>query len=164
MKLRFLLVCAALAPFSTLHAQDLNKQFPVKPPKAGSSNAKKPAGPPQSKVAAKGAFPTVKAADTKGAKPATDLAGAKKLVGKTVTFVGTVDRVFVIKGNGVVLLNFAKNYKNAVVGAVNAKNFGAFPDLNQLKGKKVTITGKVVIYKGAPEVELEKAGAIKIVK
>ena len=81
-----------------------------------------------------------------------------------MTFVGVVDKVFAPKGSNIVLLNFAKNYKSAVMGAVKVKNFGAFPDLAQLKGKKVTMTGKVVIFKGAPEVELEKAGAIKLVK
>ncbi len=157
---RFFLICATLAPLTSLHAQNLATQFPVKPP----AKARKPAGPPQSKVAAKGAFPFVKAAAVKGAKPATDLAGAKKLVGKTVTFVGTVDRIFAPKGNSMVLLNFAKDYKKALVGIVTVKNFGAFPDLRLLRGKKVTVTGKVVIYKGAPEVELVKAGAIKLVK
>ena len=155
------LICGALAPLSALHAQNLAGQFPVK---SGTAKPAKPAGPSQSKVAAKGAFPTVKAAAIKGAKPATDLAGAKKLVGKTATFVGTVDKVFETKSHGVVLLNFAKNYKSALIGAVDAKHFAAFPDLAQLKGKKITVTGKVVIFNGAPEVELEKAGAIKIVK
>ena len=160
---RALLLLGGLLAIVPAHAQKLTGQFPVKPGKAPGKSAK-PAGPPQSARAAKGAFPVVKATAIKGAVVATDLAAARKLSGKTATFVGVVDKVYAPKSNGVVLLNFAKNYKTALVGAVQAKDFAAFPNLAQLKGKRVAVSGKVVIFKGAPEVMLEKAGAIKIVK
>ena len=167
---RSLLLLGGLLAVVPANAQKLTDQFPVKPGKAAgkapgkTGKPSKPAGPSQAARAAKGAFLVVKTAAVKGAIAATDLAAARKLNGKTATFVGVVDKVYAPKSNGVVLLNFAKDYKTALVGAVQAKDFAAFPNLAQLKGKKVTVSGKVVIFKGAPEVMLEKAGAIKIVK
>lgn len=146
-----------LASAPSVHAQDAAE----KPAKA-----KKPKGKPQSELAAKGAFPVIKGTDpaVRKAYPATDLAGAKKLVGKTVGISGTVAKVFASKSNKIVLLNFAKDYKTALVGAVKVEDFGKFPPLAGLEKKKVLATGKVVLYKGTPEVELTQAGAIKIIQ
>ena len=143
------------------HAQDLLKQFPVKP---GNARPARPTRPAQEKLAAKSAFPTVQASQLSGAVPATNLAGAQKLIGKTATFVGVVTDVYAPRSNSVVLLNFAKNYKTALVGAVTSRDFGKFPNLKTLKGKKVALKGKVIRYKGTPEVELTSAGAIRLVK
>ena len=163
LRLPLLLLCAA-AP-SVAHAQDLLDKFPVQPVAPGKT-APKTKRAPQTQVAAKGAFPAVKSNDAalKGATSATDLAGAKKLVGKPVRVVGTVVKVYAPKSNGVVLLNFAKNYKTALVAAVKAEDFAKFPALNQLEGRRVLLSGKMVMFKGAPEIELAKAGAIKVVK
>ncbi len=100
----------------------------------------------------------------KKALPATDLAGAKKQVGKAAAFVGTVDRTFTPKGNGLVILNFAKDYKTAVTGVVRAKDFAKFPDLKALQGKKVLVSGTVQDYKGRPEIALSAPSQVKIVK
>ena len=160
-----LLLSAALAPVASLHAQDLLNQFPVQPP-GKSAKPDKAKRAPQSKVAAKGEFPTIKSTDAavKSARPASDLAGAKKLVGKEVKIIGTVAKVYAPQSNTLVLLNFAKNYKTAVIGAVKAEHFAKFPDLNKLAGKKVLLSGKMISFKGAPEVELTKVGAIRVVK
>jgi DNA/RNA endonuclease YhcR with UshA esterase domain len=147
-----LLAVALLTTVSVVHAQKANDT--------------KPERKPQSAVAAKGkSFATVAATDAavKNAGKADDLDAAKKQIGKTAAFTGTVDRVFAPKGNSVVLLNFAKDYKKAVVGAVAAKDFAAFPDLKTLKGKKVLVSGKVVEYKGQPQLELTDAAQIKII-
>ena len=159
----FLVLLAGCGPTFHSHAsaQDLLKQFPVK---GGSPRPLRPGRRGQAKVAAKSTFPIAKASDLKGAVPATNLAAAKKLVGKTATFVGTVSDVYAPKSGSIVLLNFAKNYKTAVVGAVKARDFGKFPVLTTLKGKKVALKGKVINFKGSPEVELTGAGAIRLVK
>lgn len=164
--MKFQPICLALFLFaSAAQAQDLSKQFPVKDAPASSSKRKpRKKVAPQATVALKTPFPTVGGSSIKGAISATDLTTAIKAVGKTVTVVGVVDKVFVPGGGSIVLLNFAKDYKKAVVGAVKKKDFGAFPVLASLKGKKVVISGKMISYKGQPEVELTKPGAIKIVK
>ncbi len=172
MKFRFplFLLCGALAAPSVSHAQGLLDKFPVQPapgksssPSKNAPNAKRMG---QKQVAAKGNFPVVKAGDAalKGALSATDLATAKKMVGHEVKVVGTIAKVYAPKSNNLVLLNFAKDYKTALVGAIKAQDFAKFPDLSALAGKKVLLTGKMVMFKGAPEVELVKAGAIRVVK
>lgn len=142
----------------------LSGTFAVVPAHAQKSGKAK--SKPQIELASKGAFPIVKASDAKvkSALPATNLAAAKKLVGKTKGVVGTVSKVFAPKSNNFVLLNFAKDYKTALIGLVNFKDYSKFPKLTQLSGKKVLLTGKIVMYKNAPEVLLENAGSISIVK
>jgi uncharacterized protein YdeI (BOF family) len=128
---------------------------------------KKEPGKPQSAVAAKDkSFATVSAEDSsvKNALKANDLAGAKKQIDKTVTFTGTVSKVFLPDSNSIVLINFAENYWEALTVVVYARNFARFPDLKTLNGKKVVITGKVSNYKGKPQVELTDISALKIIK
>lgn len=122
--------------------------------------------PTQKGVAAKGAFSTIGAADAKvkSATKATDLNAAKKTVSKTAAFSGTVAKVFTPKGNGLVLLNFANDYKTAIIGVVDDSDFAKFPDLQTLVGKKVWVSGKVENYKGQPEVRLNSPDAIKIIQ
>ena len=72
-------------------------------------------------------------------------------------------KVYQPKGNSRVLLNFAKDYRKAVVGMVEAADFSKFPDLTTLEGKKVLITGKVSDFKGQPEVHLTTLTSIKLV-
>ena len=130
------------------------------------SKASKPKPPSQAQLARKGSFAVVAAGDgsVKGALSATDLKKAKTKVNQTATFSGKVTDIFAPKNAKRVLLDFAKNYKTAVIGLVDAKSFKTFPDLKQLKGKKVVISGKVILYKEQLQVELTSPGAIKIVK
>ncbi|RYG68123.1 hypothetical protein EON80_12295 [bacterium] len=165
----FPLSLALLFSFGSVQAQDLSKQFPVKdaPRQKGSGaqkKKKKSKYPPQTQFALKTPFPTVGASVLKGAIPATNLVAAKAAVGKNAVVVGTVSQSFVVGGGTIVLLNFAKDYKTAVVGAIKKESFGNFPSLATLTGKKVAISGKVVLYKGHPEVELTARNAIKLVK
>ncbi|BCM88539.1 hypothetical protein IAD21_00372 [Abditibacteriota bacterium] len=126
----------------------------------------KPKGPTQAQLARKGAFPSVSASDAsvKSALPATDLVKAKAKLNKTATFVGTVTDVFAPKNGKRVLLDFAPDYKKAVIGLVDAKSFKTFSDLKQLKKKRVLLSGKVIDYKGQIQVELTTASAIRLVK
>jgi hypothetical protein len=161
----FALVVGASASASIVQAQDLTKQFPVKGAASGATKkAPRKKRPNQSQLALKTPFPTISSSQIKGAVLATDLAGAKKMEGKNATIVGTVTNVFTPGGGSVVLLNFASDYKKAVVGAIKAPDFGKFSNIYTLNGKKVAFMGKMVIYKGHPEVELKTPGAIKLVK
>ncbi|WP_309690200.1 hypothetical protein [Armatimonas sp.] len=143
-------VCALSMPF-VLAQDEKPKPEPAKP---------------QASVASKSAkFGTVKAADgsvTKALK-ATDLAGAKKLVGKDGAFEGTVVKVFSPSSNGLVILNFDKNYRNALTAVLRVKNYADFPDMQSLKGKHVLISGKFEDFKGSSEVVLTKPDQVKLI-
>lgn len=133
---------------------------------AGQEKSANKERPSQASVASKGAFGTVKASDAKvkGAKPATDLKAAKALTGKSGAFVGTVTKVFAPKSNSVVLLNFAQEYKTALVGAIDDQDFAKLPDLAKLKGKKVLLTGKVVDFKGQPQIQIDSPDDVRLVE
>ena len=123
--------------------------------------------PSQSESASKSAkFATVKAADSalKDAVPAKDLAGAKKLVGKPGKFVGVVAKVYSPQTNGIVILNFDKNYRTALTAVLRPTDFAKFPDMKSLEGKKVLVSGKFVAYKEQVEIELTDPAQIKIVQ
>jgi len=127
----------------------------------------KAAGRPQAEVASKSAkFATVaeSAREYQDAKDATDLETAAKLTGKTATFRGTVVKVFTPKSNSLVILNFARDYKTALTAVVRKEHFGAFPKLDDLKDKKVLVTGKVVEFEERPEVVLTSPDQLKIVQ
>jgi hypothetical protein len=160
------LTLSASVAATSVQAQDLTKQFPVQGAGSGGATKKTPRKkrPSQAQLAQKSSFPSIASSQIKGAVSATDLAGAKKAEGKNATVVGTVTKVFAPGSGSIVLLNFAADYKKAVVGAIKASDFSKFPDLAALKGKKVALMGKMVIYKGSPEIELTTAGAIKLVK
>ena len=157
----FAAAASALLPFSAAHAQKDAK------PDAKPGKMDKTESPSQSSVAAKDKkFATVAASDAK-VKAATDaknLTGAGKFVSKTGVFAGTVAGIFSPKGNHLLLINFDKDYKSAITGMIRANDFSKFPDLKTLEGKKVLISGKVVDYKGSPEVTIDSPDDIKIIK
>ena len=130
-----------------------------------SKNAQ-PKGPSQAQVGRKGAFATIGAGDAsvKGAASATDLKKAHLKLNQTGTFVGVVTDIYLPKNGKRVLLDFAPDYKKAVIGLVDAKNFKNFPDLKQLKKKRVLISGKVILFKEQIQVELASPTAIHVVK
>lgn len=139
----------SLAP-SVWAAPNLLEQFPVR-----NAVRSKPRG---------GAFPSVSKAQLTGALDARNLALLNKSVGKTALCIGVVDKVYAPKNGAMVLLNMAPNYKTALVGMVRARDFRQFPNLQLLKGKRVALRGKIVSYRGKPEIELTAPGAIQIVK
>lgn len=157
MKIVPILVVAVIAATLSLpglvHAQEkTEKREPAKP---------------QSSVAAKDkTFATIAAADPAVAKAtaASDKAASAKLVGKEGALVGTVVAVYSPESNGIVILNFAKNFREAASVILRPKNYAKFPDLKTLKDKKIVVTGKVIDYQGQPEIELTAPTQIKIVK
>lgn len=119
----------------------------------------------QSTVATKKEFGTVSEKDSTVTKAldASKLSELTKLEDKETSFKGTVAKVFTARGNSLLILNFAKNYKEAATAVLRPANYDKFPDMKKLEGKKVVISGKVEMYKDAPEIVLTKPEQIKVV-
>lgn len=133
---------------------------------AGAAPKLKPAKVTQAQVALKSAFPVVKATDpsVRSALPATNLAKARTKLNKPAMFSGVVTQVYAPKNGKRVLVDFAPDYKKAVIGLVDARSFKLFPDLRTLKGKRVLLSGRVIAYKEQVQVDLSSPSAIRIVK
>lgn len=158
-----LLACALLA--ARVHAQDASDLFKgqtITPKKGASKSQRASKRPAQSSLARKGAFAVYATKDA--TLPATNLAAARAKLNQQAAFSGTVVKVYAPKNGARVLLNFAANYKSAVVGLVNAKNFRQFPDLRQLEGHRVVVSGHVLAFKDQIEVELVSPSSIRLVK
>jgi hypothetical protein len=93
-----------------------------------------------------------------------DLAKAKSLEGKKGAFKGTVAKIFVPNTGGVLILNFDNNYKIALTAALRKDDFSSFPDMNQLLGKEILVSGKFEDFKGATEILLTDKKQIAIVQ
>jgi hypothetical protein len=121
---------------------------------------------PQWEVATKAPLGTIRPDDPAVARAldARDLEAAKKLAGKEATVIGTVDRVFVSEGNSVVVLNFDRNFRNAVSVALQPENYTKFPDVRTLTGQRLLVTGKVGDFQGRPQIELLRPEQVKIIK
>lgn len=161
MNKKLILLLAAAVAVPTAPLPHTNAQ----PPKSAPGAASKP-DKPQAEVAAKNVtFGKIIATDARvmSATKASDLAAARKQIGKTARFQGTVAKVFAPRSNNLVILNFDKNYRNAVTAVVRSEKFARFPDLKTLEGKKVLVSGKVTDFKGQPEVELAAPTDIKII-
>jgi len=122
---------------------------------------------PQSSVASKTAkFQNVAKTDAlyTGALDAHDKAGAEKLIGKSGAFKGTVTKAFTPRNGGLVILNFDDDYKSAMTAVLKKSDFAKFPDLSELVGKEVVVTGKFMDFKGSPEIELSDPKQVALVK
>lgn len=125
------------------------------------------AGPTQAEAASKTAkFATVQksAREFTDALEAKDLAAAKKLLGKEASFKGKVVRLFSPASNNLVILNFARDYKTALVAVVRKEHFALFPDLKSLEGKEVLVTGKIEDYRGQTQAAVTKLDQIRLVQ
>jgi hypothetical protein len=122
--------------------------------------------PEQSSVATKKEFGTVAEKDSSVTKAldAAKLDDLKKQEDKETAFKGTVAKVFTAKGNSLLILNFAKNYKDAATAVLRPANYDKFPDMKKLLNKKVLVSGKIELYNGSPEIVLTKPEQIKIIK
>ena len=121
----------------------------------------------QSQAASKTAkFETIAKTDAaiKSALDAHDLKPAAGLVGKSGSFTGTVTKIFTPKSGSIVILNFDQDYKTALTAVVKRSDWGKFPDLAKLEGKKVVVSGKFVDFHGATEIDLTAPDQIKIVE
>ena len=100
----------------------------------------------------------------KSAIPATNLQAVRAKLNQDAHIVGTITKVYTPASHARVLLNFARNYKGAVVGLVDARNFSQFPDLSQLAGKRVVLSGHIIAYKDEIEIALDTSNSIRVVK
>ena len=97
-----------------------------------------------------------------GQEPKTCTASeAGKHIGETVTVTDKVANVFESnKGN--IFLNFGARYPNQVFTAYIPKDSAdQFPHAKELDGHTVSITGKIVLYKGKPEIVLDDPSMLK---
>ena len=126
--------------------------------------APKPA-PAQASVAAKTAFGTVPASDKSvvSALDAKALAEAKKRVGQAGSFQGTVTQVYSPKSHSFVALDFAPNYHDALTADIASADFAKFPDLTQLTGKHVVVSGMFVRHGDSVQLAVSRPDGIKIV-
>jgi hypothetical protein len=80
---------------------------------------------------------------------------ATKHVGETATVTDKVTTVFESKA-GNVFLNFGAGYPNQLFTAFIPKDSAEqFPNAKELDGQTVSIRGKIVLYKGKPEIVLD---------
>jgi len=88
-------------------------------------------------------------------------AEAAKHVGETATVTDKVANVFESKA-GNIFLNFGPRYPNQVFTAFIPKDSAdQFPNVKELNGRTVSITGKIVLYKGKPEIVLDHPSKLK---
>jgi len=102
-----------------------------------------------------------RADETNAAAPTIGVAQAVDFIGKQVTVTGVVAQVSVRPG--LTFLNFGKPYPNNVFTAiVRDRNTNQFDDLSELKGKTVSVKGKVIEYRDKPEIELTAKSQLKL--
>lgn len=99
-----------------------------------------------------------------GAIEAHDKAAAGKLVGKDGAFRGTVVKVYTNRTGSVLILNFDRDYKTALTAALKKSEFSKFPDMSQLDGKEIVVSGKFIDFNGNTEIVLSDPKQIAVVK
>ena len=158
------LLSAAVSTFAQAPAPSTTKPAPAAKPAADQDDEDK-VYPAQASVAAKTAFGTVPAADKSvtAALDAKALAEAAKLVGKPGSFQGTVVSVYSPKTHGFVALDFAAHYKDALTADIAPADYAKFPDLTQLAGKHVLVSGKFVAHGSQTQLLVTSPAQIKIV-
>jgi DNA/RNA endonuclease YhcR with UshA esterase domain len=102
-----------------------------------------------------------RADETNTPAPTIGVAQAADFIGKQVTVTGLVAQVS--SRPGLTFLNFGKPFpKNTFTVIVRDRNTNQFDDLSELKGKAVSVKGKVIDYKGKPEIELTTKSQLKL--
>ena len=77
---------------------------------------------------------------------------AAKHVGQTTTITGTVDGVHQ-SGKGNIFLNMAGTYPNqAFTAFIPSASAAQFPNPRQYEGRTVSVSGKISLYQGEPEI------------
>lgn len=122
--------------------------------------------PAQASVATKQTFETISPASSEVARAieAADLATLRKQIGKRAAFKGKVVKVYTSPNNSIVILNFARNYREAAVAVLKPDHYARFPAMETLKDQNVLVTGKVVTYQDRPEIELVRPDQVRIIR
>jgi DNA/RNA endonuclease YhcR with UshA esterase domain len=77
---------------------------------------------------------------------------AAQHVGDTATITGTVDGVHQ-SGKGNIFLNMGGKYPNqAFTAFIPSASAAQFPNPRQYEGRTVSVSGKISLYKGKPEI------------
>lgn len=121
----------------------------------------------QKSVASKSAaFGTVAKADKAytSAIDAHDKSAASKMIGQDGAFRGKVAKLYTPRSGGVLILNFDDDYKTALTAVLKKDDFSKFPDMSQLDGKEVVVSGKFTDFKGNAEIVLTDPKQIALVK
>jgi hypothetical protein len=100
----------------------------------------------------------------KSALDAHDLEGASKLVGKDGAFRGTVAKVFEQRDGSLLVMDFDPNFRTALTAVLRRADYAKFPDVRELEGKEVVVSGKFTDFRGHAQIELTDPAQIKIVK
>jgi len=100
----------------------------------------------------------------KNALDAHDKAAAEKLIAKDGAFKGKVAKLFTPRGGSVLILNFDSDYKTALTAVLKKGDFSSFPDMSQLEGKEIVVSGKFTEYKDSPQIVISDPKQIAIVK
>jgi len=85
---------------------------------------------------------------------------AAKHVGETATVTDKVDGVHQAR-KGHIFLNMGGKYPNqAFTAFIPAASASKFPEVRQYEGRTVTLSGKIVIYRGKPEIVVNSPSQI----
>jgi DNA/RNA endonuclease YhcR with UshA esterase domain len=89
-------------------------------------------------------------------------AAAKDHVGEQVTIEGVVADVHHAASGRTTFIDIGGRYPNNPFAAVIFESdAGKFPNVDALDGKTIDITGRIRLYRGAPEIILSDPGQIK---
>jgi DNA/RNA endonuclease YhcR with UshA esterase domain len=102
-----------------------------------------------------------RADETNSATAIIGAAQAKAYIGKQVTVTGIVAQVSIRPS--LIFLNFDKPYPdNPFTAIVRNTHTNEFDQLSALKGKSVSVKGRVKDYNGKPEIELTSKSQLKL--
>jgi Predicted RNA-binding protein, contains TRAM domain len=87
---------------------------------------------------------------------------AAKHVGETATITGTVDGVHQ-SGKGNIFLNMGGKYPNQAFAAfIPSSNSAQFSNPQQYEGRMMSVSGKISLYKGKPEIIVNSPSQISV--
>jgi len=86
---------------------------------------------------------------------------AAKHVGETATVEGTVANVKHAPRFHAIFVDFGSAYPNQTFTAyIDEKDASKFPNVDKLMSHKAKVTGKIVLYKGKPQIVVEEASQL----
>ena len=88
-------------------------------------------------------------------------ADAKTHVGQTVTVEGMVDNVHTTAAGNTYIDIGGRYPNNPFAAVIFESDAGKFPNVDALDGKTIDITGRIRLYRGAPEIILSDPGQIR---
>jgi hypothetical protein len=75
-----------------------------------------------------------------------------------------VSNIYEERDGDLLILNFDPQYRTALNAVLKNPDFPNFPDMKELKGKEVLVSGLFVDYRGKAEIILTDPGQIKLVE